>query len=311
MKCFFIHGAGTTNGLTGTATKVVNNMPSYWGKMASLMQDVCQPNFVEYNAVDNSWDNVALLEAICKEMDNVKPHVVISHSMGNLIYAAILSGKVASLTPTCAKLKFASSNNSNDASEIHWISLAGPFAGSELANVCAKLCLTNDFLWLPVADAKEGCDCHNGKVDPADASLVTTYQAQNGLSFATISQLTVKADAQLCGISTASPKVSYWVVFEFLKFLEDIRSPHLFGPDHDTHNPPNTSGNDGLVAFTSCRGANPGNEFQEVPEARLYAAKLNHEASTYALGDGASKAEQVGTFVHGHVALLAKRLALA
>jgi len=313
MKCFFIHGAGTDSGLSGTATKVVNDMPSYWGQMANLVKDACQPSFVEYDAINNGWDNAALLEAICKEIQKVGPHVVISHSMGNLIYAAMLSGKAASSTPTCASLKFASTYNSPAASEIHWISLAGPFLGSELANVCAKLCVTDDFLWLPVADTKMGCNCKDRKLRASDASLVTTYDGQNGLSFSAISQETPKAYAQLCGISMTSPTVPSvnWVVFKFLKFLEEIRKPHLYGPDHETHNPPNTSGNDGLVSFTSCRGANAVPPFKEDPAERFYAAKLNHQASTYVDGDGSEKSEQVGKFVLDHLKSLAQLLSLA
>jgi len=288
LKCLFIHGAGQKFDKVDT----VPTYEAYWGKSyESSIIKKCDSKFLQYESTDKAWDDPDIHEKICAKVLEIKPNVVIAHSMGNLHWASIRLKKTADVAKSCASLAHATGSSDKDPSHIHWIAIAGPFLGSKAAELCYNVCTTNSIAWEFPAHASHGCACTKTtppKLSVSMQSLRPNYSAGHELSFKLLAAEAIKASAVVCGTSWRATTAFNldWLGMPLLEFVEKLYNHKIWGDDSVPKDPPAPAGNDAMVAFTSCRGENPPANFEATYKSKYYAGKFNHGSAMGRDGDG-------------------------
>merc|ERR1712060_641171 len=142
MRCVFLHGCGMPN----TSPPTTSDTDKYWGGDDNIIKATpyCSSRiFLHQNTQKRGWDDVDLQEAVCDATVGeggsdkvIRNTIIISHSMGNNIFAGALQRGLCSF----------------DSASSQWISIQAPWLGSKAAgwvsNICSKKKSTNLFRWL-------------------------------------------------------------------------------------------------------------------------------------------------------------------
>ena len=234
------------------------------------------------------WTDKGLQAEFCAAIDTFNPHVVVTHSMGNLIIAAGVRNKVGA----CTRI-------GTEEGQIKWLSSQAPWMGSPMVTstkaACAPTTAKKGVLGKIVAAAEKALDVTRNiirSVHPCGkekASLSLDPALKPAAGCPTFAQLRETAAAKLsgsiCGLDAdpLTPKqllsfngAGLWALQALGTQLGIVN----WGKDSKTALPPSTtlSGNDGLVPWSSCNI--PGKAWTASPGSAFYTAAVSHQDGT-------------------------------
>jgi hypothetical protein len=179
--------------------------------------------------------------------------IVVTHSMGNLMFAGALATGRCSLHSSST-----------------WVGMAGPMIGSMASDFVQETCAgeTNAF-WEDIGDV-------TGRCPPSTALKSLAYQGGNFSSKARNAEYAAAQEAYrtnvsalMCGRAYSGLVSKYQAKF----WLLGHAIPHK------------SNENDGMVEFKSCAPGIPASTFGGTYRDRFYATKLNHYDMQFLAGD--------------------------
>lgn len=253
-RCVFIHGSGVKD----TQPADTNDTMGYWGGLEHISKYTpycASRHFLHQNTAKRGWDDGEVLKATCDlavgeaSGGSIRDTVVISHSMGNLIFAQALRQNLCSF----------------DAGTSKWLSLEAPWWGSEACDVLKHLCsnTTSQRLWQWIAKKAHYCDPDvPGEVNLGYKTMSPEYPALQGL--VEIAERYVHK--AICGSS------AFGLTSKYSAALDAIAHEVRYGAP-----------NDGMVRVDSCKL--PGRQYESHHSAPFYLAEINHADGTCREGD--------------------------
>jgi hypothetical protein len=249
-RCVFVHGVGTHQ----TKPSSVNDTRRYWGGVERIAEHTpyCSSRyFLHQDTTIRGWDDSDLVKATCdlavgegSSNGTIHKTVVITHSMGNLIFAEALRSQTCSL----------------DAASSKWISIEAPWRGSKAVKWVGKICSnkTSNKLLEYFATKFGYCNpAKPGEVFPGFQTLMPEYPGLKDLAaFAK-----TKVHRAMCGTSPHGLRSKYSLALEAL--ASEVKYGML---------------NDGMVAVDSC--VLPDVEYDRHYRAPFYLAHVNHADGT-------------------------------
>jgi len=255
FKCVFLHGVGWPN----TSAPTTSDTDEYWGgddNINSLTPWCSSRVFLHQETRKRGWDDDELGQGVCHDIlgadsdDKViRNTVIVTHSLGNLIFAAALRRGDCSM----------------DASS-HFVAITAPWHGTKGVSVLAELCSNTtthtDLKWL--VQKMHYCDEEEpGLLQKGYRTMAPDYPGFMGLW----KTAQVSVSAAMCGQSAFGLSTLYSVAMETLStYIE-------YGED-----------NDGMVPVSSC--FLPGMVYKPDYTSRFYAADVNHVDGTLRDGNG-------------------------
>eukprot|EP00443_Scrippsiella_acuminata_P058661 CAMPEP_0115437164 /NCGR_PEP_ID=MMETSP0271-20121206/34591_1 /TAXON_ID=71861 /ORGANISM="Scrippsiella trochoidea, Strain CCMP3099" /LENGTH=258 /DNA_ID=CAMNT_0002862759 /DNA_START=10 /DNA_END=786 /DNA_ORIENTATION=+ len=233
----------------------------YWGGLERISQftPYCSSrHFLHENTVKRGWDDAGLHRSACalavgKGADTaIRDTIVVTHSMGNLIFAEALRQGTCSLENTSK-----------------WISIQAPWQGSKAApwvsNICSNHTSSRLLRWL--AGELQYCDPDlPGQVYRGYESLRPDFPGLQNL----IPVAQANVHRALCGSSAYGLQSSYSAALEALAL--EVKYGEY---------------SDGMVSVSSC--TLPGASYEGHYTAPFYMAQINHVDGTCRVGDGIIK----------------------
>jgi hypothetical protein len=245
-RCVFIHGVGVGE----TRPPNTDDASGYWGglqRISKFTPYCASRHFLHEDTLRRGWDDEGLHSATCNlavgatsRLGSIRHTVVITHSMGNLIFAEALRRNTCSLDTNTSK----------------WVSIQAPWRGSKAAawveNICSNHTSSAPLRWL--ASKLSYCDPDApGKVFRSYETLRPDFPGLKDL--APIARFGVHAS--LCGSSAVG------LASEWSAALQALSLEVGFG-----------EANDGLVAIKSC--VLPGKKYSSHYSSPFYMAEVNH-----------------------------------
>ncbi|GMF34254.1 unnamed protein product [Phytophthora lilii] len=256
--CIFIHGLGVKEEMPENEDTF-----SYWGDSIIDHTPCCSSvKFAHLNTVDNAWTNETQQAKVCNRALAVSTTstdlvitdtIVITHSMGNLMFAGALATGKCSLHSSST-----------------WVGIAGPMTGSMASDFVQESCAGDtNWFWEKVGDISGRCPPNTG---------LKSLAFENG-NFSSIPLNEAYAAAQetyrnsvyalMCGYGhtgiTSKYQAEFWAVGSSI--------PHK------------SKENDGMVEFQSCAPGIPESQFGDSYRDRFYKTKLNHYDMQFKAGD--------------------------
>ncbi|KAK1929110.1 hypothetical protein P3T76_015403 [Phytophthora citrophthora] len=256
--CIFVHGLGVK-----TETSENEDFFSYWGKSIVDHAPCCSSlKFAHLNTVNNTWTSHSLQHKVCERalaVSNtssksvITDTIVITHSMGNLMFSGALATEKCSL----------------DASST-WVGMAGPMIGSMASDFVQESCSgeTNEF-WEEVGDITGRCPPNTGLKSLAyEHGNFSTHRLNNEYAAAQ-KAYRENVHALMCGRSYSGLVSKYQAKFWALGHSIPHKSKE----------------NDGMVEFQSCAHGFSEEKFGDNYRDRFYKTKLNHYDMQFLAGD--------------------------
>ncbi|KAG1687624.1 hypothetical protein DVH05_004745 [Phytophthora capsici] len=256
--CIFIHGLGVK-----TETSENEDFFSYWGKSIVDHAPCCSTmKFAHLNTVNNTWTSHSLQHKVCERalaVSNtssksvIADTIVITHSMGNLMFSGALATEKCSL----------------DASST-WVGMAGPMIGSMASDFVQESCAgeTNEF-WEEVGDITGRCPPNTGLKSLAYENGNFSTPRLNNAYAAAQKAYRENVYALMCGKSysglVSKYQAKFWVLGHSI--------PHK------------SKENDGMVEFQSCSHGFSEEKFGDNYRDRFYKTELNHYDMQFLAGD--------------------------
>ncbi|CEG40939.1 uncharacterized protein PHALS_11113 [Plasmopara halstedii] len=247
--CIFVHGLGVKFEAPG----LLDSM-KYWGNSIAHHAPCCTSiKYAHLNTVNYTWTNATQQQKVCDRalaVSNsstdftIKDTIVVTHSMGSLIFAGAIAHKRCELDPSST-----------------WVSTAAPMMGSMASDFAQKVCTEDTGLLTekladyndqcPVNEAIKSLAYQNGSysTEKLNAEYAAAQEVYRSNVFA------VMCSESYSGIMS-SYQAKFWVLGELV--------PHK------------TSKNDGTVEFHSCAKGLNVSDFRDTYKSRFYRTELNH-----------------------------------
>ncbi|KAJ8569196.1 hypothetical protein ON010_g6064 [Phytophthora cinnamomi] len=256
--CIFIHGLGVKE-------EVAKNEDwfSYWGESIKGHTPCCSSvKYAHLNTVDNPWTSEVLQDKVCERAlavsttsakPVIKDTIVVTHSMGNLMFAGALATEKCSLDSSST-----------------WVGMAGPMIGSMASDFVQESCAgdTNRF-WEKVGDITGRCPPNTGLKSLAYQGGSYSNQQLDAAYAAAQKVYREKTYALMCGRAysgiTSKYQAQFWALGHSL--------PHK------------AKKSDGMVEFQSCAAGMPESKFTTNYRDRFYVTRLNHYDMQFLAGD--------------------------
>lgn len=262
--CVFLHGIGQTH--SRPATK--EDDQGYWGKtrIHEYLGDGCtSTSFIHQDTSTRGWDDADLQKAYCdlvvgSSSGIAKDTIIVTHSLGNLIFAGALHNGFCSL-----------------GAGTRWLSLSAPWHGSKAAAWLTSLCSQSSILSEPLRWlANELKFCNGTKPTTAYDSLAPSNPFLANGTLAGIAEKHVSG--ALCGTSAIGMGSKFSIP------LEALSAAVRYGEK-----------NDGMVPVSSCEL--PSKTYVADPSKPFYVGHLNHADGTLRDGERKKANERPGTWL--------------
>ncbi|OWZ00498.1 hypothetical protein PHMEG_00028300 [Phytophthora megakarya] len=256
--CIFIHGQG----IQPEMEENQDSFPHYWGNLTDRAPCCSSMKYARLDTINNSWTNEALQEQVCDRAlvmsdsstkTKIADTIIVTHSMGNLMFAGALAN---------GHCKLAKSST--------WVGIAGPMMGSMASDFVIDSCAGN------TNAALEKFGEITGKCPPKTSIKALVYEGEKHSNEKLdaaykAAQKAYKENvyALMCGEGKSGLLSSYQPKFWLLGSI----IPHK------------SKLNDGMVEFQSCAVGFPESEFGDSYRDRFYRTKLNHFDMQFLSGD--------------------------
>ncbi|GMG18235.1 unnamed protein product [Phytophthora fragariaefolia] len=257
--CIFIHGLGVKQ-------EVAENEDwfSYWGESIKGHTPCCTSvKFAHLNTVNNTWTSKTQQHKVCDRalaVSNtssttvIEDTIVVTHSMGNLMFAGALATGKCSL-----------------ASSSTWVGMAGPMVGSMASDFVQESCAgETNRVWEEIGDITGRCPPNTGLKSLAYQNGAFSSKRLGAAYTAAQKAYRDNVYALMCGRAysglTSKYQAKFWVLGHTI--------PHK------------SNKNDGMVEFQSCAPGIPASKFGDNYRDRFYVTRLNHYDMQFLAGDG-------------------------
>lgn len=257
--CVFVHGYRRKGLKPGISEQT--SFKEYWGSIQKHVPCCSSSTFLRLDTMRHAWMSRNLTSKVCeaairltgsKNPMSLENIALIGHSMGNLIIAAAVLNNECAIGPTSM-----------------WISLQGPFVGTETASVSKKLCASEG----PARQALEALRLCPYTVAAESLQYITSRYMTPDIRHWYAKALNVHrkmATSCLCGVNTVGLLSPHSVMYGMLSSV----TPH--------HTP-----SDGVVEIRSCKGLFTYDMFARTYyKNRFYEASINHGDGRFLHGDG-------------------------
>ncbi|CAH0518785.1 unnamed protein product [Peronospora belbahrii] len=257
--CIFVHGLGIKEEMPTNQ----DNFTHYWGDHLFKHAPCCSSlKFTHLNTVENMWTSPKLQQKVCDRVLAVSDSstniaivdtIVVTHSMGNLMFAGALANGICKLGPSST-----------------WVGLAAPMMGSMCSDFTQKSCAGNtNAFWEKIGDITGRCPPTTALKSLAYQGEKYSYKSLDAMYVAAQETYTKNVYAAMCGKSNSGIVSKYQVKFWALGRLVPHKSPD----------------NDGMVEFQSCAAGIPRSNFGNSWKDRFYVTHLNHFDMEFLSGD--------------------------
>mmetsp|Transcript_16417 Transcript_16417/g.29152 ORF Transcript_16417/g.29152 Transcript_16417/m.29152 type:complete len:335 (-) Transcript_16417:900-1904(-) len=261
LHCAFIHGAGSFGARKKeNANRITKKLNWYWGDVSQYTKGCATTWFMDADTVNNGWDSAELQDLACQtalgedvlRTITINNTVVITHSMGNLLFAGALRAGRCKFNPAGSR----------------WLSIAAPWGGATAVQPLSRICRDQNILNVTITNIANLLGfCNGTRVSAAYLTLVPGYPG--------LERLIVYARkyiyGAMCGDSPVGLPTIYSVPLLTVGRVLGIPEPH-----------------DGLLNLDSCLLTDPNAPWGRTPEYRYYRGRLNHADSSCRNGDGLS-----------------------
>ncbi|OWZ02841.1 hypothetical protein PHMEG_00025530 [Phytophthora megakarya] len=257
--CVFIHGLGVKDEMSENQEAFTD----YWGTHLAGHGPCCSSmKFAHLNTVNSTWTSENLQEKVCNRAltasttskDTViSDTIVVTHSMGNLMFAGALA------TGRCQL----------DSSST-WVGMAGPMLGSMCSDFVQDSCAgKTNIVWEKIGNITGRCPPNTGLKSLAYEGGSYSSQDLNDAYKAAQEVYRTKVSALMCGKSYSGLPSKYQAQFWGLGTMVPHKSKL----------------NDGMVEFQSCAAGFPESKFGTNYRDQFYVTKLNHYDMQFRAGD--------------------------
>jgi hypothetical protein len=257
--CVFIHGLGEKEELPTNQ----DAFTEYWGTDLVGHGPCCSSmKFARLNTVNSTWTSPELQQKVCdralavsktSQDGAISDTIVVTHSMGNLMFAGALSTGKCSL----------------DASS-SWVGMAGPMLGSMCSDFVQDSCAGKTNVVLEkVGNITGRCPPNTGLKSLAYSGGSYSTAQMNAAYAAAQKAYRSQVSALMCGKGYSGLTSTYQAQFWGLGAVVPHKSAQ----------------NDGMVEFQSCAAGLPESKFGDNYRDRFYATKLNHYDMQFRAGD--------------------------
>ncbi|GMG17504.1 unnamed protein product [Phytophthora fragariaefolia] len=255
----FIHGMGVEEEMPENQ----DDFTDYWGDHLVEHAPCCSTmTFAHLNTVNNAWtstiqqqnvSNRALAVTDYSNEDVITDTIVVTHSMGKLMFAGALATGKCSL----------------DASST-WVGLAGPMMGSMASDFVQESCAgETNIVWDKIGNITGRCPPSTALKSLAYQNGSHTTEEMNAAYAAAQEAYRDNIHALMCSTSFSGITSRYQPKFWALGAMVP----------HKSHN------NDGMVEFESCSVGFSKDRFGGSWRDRFYETKLNHYDMKFLNGD--------------------------
>ncbi|KAJ8577728.1 hypothetical protein ON010_g1482 [Phytophthora cinnamomi] len=256
--CVFIHGLGVSDETPQNEDQFVN----YWSNHLSGHTPCCSSlKFAHLNTVNSTWTSPELQSKVCNRAltasntstkSAITDTIVVTHSMGNLMFAGALASGKCSLGASST-----------------WVGMAGPMKGSMCSDFIQDSCAgKTNIIWEKIGSITGRCPANIGLKSLAYENGNYSSKELNSAYAAAQEVYRTKVSALMCGKSYSGLTSKYQAQFWGLGSMVPHKGP-----------------NDGMVAFQSCSAGFPESKFGNNYRDRFYATKLNHYDMQFRAGD--------------------------
>ncbi|ETM55372.1 hypothetical protein L914_01395 [Phytophthora nicotianae] len=265
--CIFIHGMGVDEELPGN----LDNYTDYWGDHLPDHAPCCSSlQFAHLNTVNNTWTNVEQQEKVCNRAlivsdtstdRTISDTIVVTHSMGNLMFAGALANGRCSLDSSST-----------------WVALAAPMKGSMCSDFVQESCAgETNIVWEKIGNITGRC--------PATTALKSlAYQGGNHTTDELDAAYTAAQEVYKNNVYAAM--CSEWYSGIPSKYQAEFWALGTMVPHKSRKN-------DGMVEFQSCTIGIPDSEFDDSWKSRFYKTRLNHYDMEFLTGDSLLNGEKM------------------
>ena len=260
--CLFFHGLGNEN----EEQDVQDTSPHFgWEELVGHTPCCTTVKYAALNTVDYGWTDSQLQKKVCDRAlsmsksssgHTIKDTILITHSMGGLMFAGALANKKCNLAKSST-----------------WIALSPPMTGSMSSDYLIEYC--------------------NGKIDNVLARIVFQDKCPISTSATSVVYKMEKySDKTMDAAYTAAEKVYRKHVFaamcssSYVGNISKYQAKYMIGGTLIKHK---SRENDGLVEFQSCAGGISPSKFGTTHNDRFYKCELNHADTAFKTGDGLFK----------------------
>ncbi|KAG2759794.1 hypothetical protein PC116_g15493 [Phytophthora cactorum] len=265
--CIFIHGMGVEEELPGN----LDNFTDYWGDHLPDHAPCCSSmQFTHLNTVNNTWTSAEQQQKVCDRVlavsdastdSTISDTIVVTHSMGNLMFAGAIANGRCSLDSSST-----------------WVGLAAPMKGSMCSDFVQESCAgETNVVWEKIGNITGRC--------PASTALKSlAYQGGNHTTDKLEAAYTAAQDVYKDNVYAAM--CSKWYsgipsVYQAQFWALGTMVPHK------------SRKNDGMVEFQSCAFGIPDSEFDGSWKSRFYKTRLNHYDMEFLTGDSLLNGEKM------------------
>ncbi|ETL49060.1 hypothetical protein L916_01389 [Phytophthora nicotianae] len=256
--CIFIHGQG----LQPEMAENQDEFPKYWGNLTDHAPCCSSMKYARLDTIRNAWTDETLQEKVCDRAlavsdsstkTTIADTIIVTHSMGNLMFAGALANGLCKLDSSST-----------------WVGLSGPMKGSMASDFIQDSCSgkTNAVL--------EKFGEITGKCPPRESMKSLVYEGEsystkklNRAYKAAQKAYRENVYALSCGEGFSGLLSTYQAKFWMLGNLIPHKSER----------------NDGMVEFQSCAVGFPESKFGDTYLDRFYRNKLNHFDMQFLAGD--------------------------
>ncbi|KAG7387360.1 hypothetical protein PHYPSEUDO_014384 [Phytophthora pseudosyringae] len=256
--CIFIHGQGIEPEMAENQDK----FSKYWGNLTDHAPCCSSMKYARLETIHSAWSDPSFQQKVCdralavsdsSSTSAIADTIVVTHSMGNLMFAGALANGLCELDSSST-----------------WVGLAGPMKGSMASDFVQDSCAGETSVILekfgeitgkcpPKGSIKslayEGESYSSTKLDAAYKAAQKAYQEN--------------VYALMCGDSysglLSSYQAKFWLLGGMIPHKSDL--------------------NDGMVEFQSCAVGFPEEKFGDSYRDRFYRNKLNHFDMEFLAGD--------------------------
>ncbi|KAL3658078.1 hypothetical protein V7S43_016921 [Phytophthora oleae] len=256
--CIFIHGQG----LEPEMAENQDSFPKYWGNLTDHAPCCSSMKFARLDTINNAWTEEIFQQKVCNRVlavsdssskSTIADTIVVSHSMGNLMFAGALANGLCELDSSST-----------------WVGLSGPMKGSMASDFIQETCAGKNSVLL------ETYGEIIGKCPPMDSIKSLAYEGErySNRKLNTAYKAAQKAYednvyALMCGDSysglLSSYQAKFWLLGSLIPHKSDL--------------------NDGVVEFQSCAVGFSEEKFGDSYRDRFYRNKLNHFDMQFLAGD--------------------------
>ncbi|KAG1687635.1 hypothetical protein DVH05_004665 [Phytophthora capsici] len=257
--CVFIHGLGVKDEFPENQ----DEFSDYWGTHLARHGPCCSSmKFAHLDTVNSTWTDEKLQEKVCNralrasnssENAVISDTIVVTHSMGNVMFAGALSTGKCSLDSSST-----------------WVGMAGPMFGSMCSDFVQDSCAgKTNIVWEKIGNITGRCPPNTGLKSLAYEGGSYSSEALNAAYKAAQEVYRTNVSALMCGRSYSGLTSKYQAQFWGLGAMVPHKSKQ----------------NDGMVEFQSCAAGISESKFGANYRDRFYMTKLNHYDMQFRAGD--------------------------